>query len=351
MSAPSTVDAFSDDDLIERDRWGRPLIKGPKGGKASAYRRASTWAGMFSDKSGFHLRDKRLLALGVGKFEDLAGLLAGLNYFPGEKSPNDDRKEIDAIIDRALDRMGADYKADYGTSIHKLVEPDNDGVVPERMKADVEAYRSYLDAMGAKPALAETFVVVDEIKVAGTFDAVFELPAWRLPESTAKGLESAYVVADVKTGELKLHEHAIQLAIYSRGKAYDPMTGERTPLLAGGQVHPKWGLVCHVPRGKGQCVGYWVNLQMGWSMALLGQRIKDYQDDKTVGQVAVPDPMPEPHPMNGNAEGTDVIAKYIGQAKTVEALNGLWARTGKQWNESHIELARARKALLQGGLS
>ena len=56
---------------IERDRYGRPLVVPPKGGKAIAYTRATTIANSLDDASALTAWKMRMAAIGLTSRPDL----------------------------------------------------------------------------------------------------------------------------------------------------------------------------------------------------------------------------------------------------------------------------------------
>jgi len=161
----------------------------------------------------------------------------------------------------------------------------------------------------------ELFVVQDELKVGGTFDRLVEVDGQRY-------------IADLKTGQsvdFNFGEIQMQLAIYARSARYNPATGARTPL----DVSTDWGLVIHLPAGKGECTVYWANLAEGWQGALLAQRVWEWRDRK-------------------HRPGRQYVAlpQRIAAATSVEQLNQLWLQHSAQWTDELTTLAAARKQQL-----
>lgn len=111
-----------------------------------------------------------------------------------------------------------------------------------------------------KPVDGEGFVVNDTYRVAGSFDRIWELPDGRR------------VIGDLKTGSLRMLEHAIQLHCYASAERYDVKTGQRSPL----DVDQDLGIVVWVPRdrqmGDARLVG--VDLSAGRELALLAQSVR-----------------------------------------------------------------------------
>lgn len=240
-----------------RDGYGRPLIIPPDGGKPVPYTRISTFADALSEAGGLITWKARNVALAVARHEDLAGMIAGLKY--GDKA-------LDEHIETAIGRV--DTSAAWGTAVHSFTEGDDASpFVPERMAGDVAAYTKALADHGLTVAGSEQFVVNDELGVAGTFDGLYT--------STQIGR----VLGDKKTGRLKPQAVAIQLSCYAGGAAYDPATGERTPL----DVRQDIALLIHIPKGEARCDVYTVDLEAGRRAAAAAAWVRQWRkrDDIT----------------------------------------------------------------------
>lgn len=278
----TAADPFADV-LIPRDQYDRPFITPPDGGQAEPYTRVSTFCSALSDSSGIGKWKARHVALGVGRYADLAAMAAGLEY-------GRDNAQLDEIIDSAIDRVGCNAKANYGTAVHTFTEPERDAFdfVPENMKPDVEAYRELLAARGIEVVSSERFVVCDELKTAGTYDHIYRVPAELFPEGAREREHTGrriHVVGDKKTGTLHMHEHALQLAVYAHSKHYDPATGKRDDL----GVNLEWGLLVHIPAGKRKAEPYWINIAAGRKAAALALAVRDFRTRKDLAAPLVVD--------------------------------------------------------------
>src|SRR5690606_20390553 len=100
----------------------RPMIK-QSDGTLVPYQRASTFCVQLSDHTGIYKWKLRHVVLGMGRYPDLQRLAAPLRYDPDAPTDEngrrmDDRDELDRIAERAMDRVGLNVKADYGTAVH-----------------------------------------------------------------------------------------------------------------------------------------------------------------------------------------------------------------------------------------
>ena len=242
---------------VPRDRWGRPLIVPPEGGKPVGYTRVSTLAKALDDKSALTKWKQRQVVVGMAARPDLAAVAGACK--------GDDRK-LDEIVETAMTVAESERAANIGTALHALSEQVDAGVdidtLPEQFRPDLRAYREALT--GVTMLAAEMFVVVDEVQAAGTFDRLVRLPDGRV------------LVADLKTGrhEPKYpHGATQQIAVYSRGHLYDPDKGRVGHLPSLG-VDQEVGLLIHMPAGTGTCDLYLLDLTVGWGLAQVSVAVR-----------------------------------------------------------------------------
>jgi hypothetical protein len=237
---------------VPRDHMQRPLVIPPDGGDPVPYTRASSFD-VLEDTYNLHRWDKRMVAKGFSLRPDL--LLAVTATDVSEK------KKLDGLCDEAKEAAKASAAATTGTALHKLTEYVDLGqelpVLPADSKADLDAYAQTMRQVTVEAI--EQFVVCDELKAAGTFDRIVSWQGQRF-------------VADIKTGSIKygVGKIAQQLAIYSRGLAYDPRTGDRTSL----EVDQRNALIIHLPAGTGTCELVWLDIATGWELAQLSAQVR-----------------------------------------------------------------------------
>lgn len=298
---------------IQRDRFGRPLVVPPEGGRPVAYTRCTTYVDALEDKYNLQRWQQRMVALGMADRPDLV-LAAGAH--------RDDRDELNRIVDQAMDAAQAHAAAGVGTSLHKLTEQLDRGQIPGPVP---EAYRADLDAYAAATAKLEIvgierFSVLDELKIGGTHDRTVRY-------------QGRDYIADIKTGSVEFGalKIAMQLAVYSRSVLYDPATRERTPL----EVDQDRAIVIHLPAGQGRCELHWVDIAAGWEAVQVATQVRQWR--KRRGLLT---------PL------TDVSAEItaeIAAASTVDELTAVWVRHQAAWTDDLTALAAARKAELLGG--
>lgn len=261
---------------VPRDRWGRPLIIPPGGGKPVPYNRASSFGDVLDDKTMLEKYLRRMAVKGVTANPELGLAIA--------TTPLDQKGKLDGLVEEAIEKAGGGKKASLGTSLHSLTEAMDKGEelphVPLEYRADLAAYEETTSVF--RHVAIERFVVNDELQVAGTPDRVSEVLealTFGAPDTPVDVHAGHLLITDLKTGGHAnyLGKYATQLAIYSRSQFYDPATGERTPI---GNVNQHIGVLFHMPAGEGRCDLYALDLQAGWEGALLAAEVRQWRKRK-----------------------------------------------------------------------
>lgn len=332
---------------VPRDRWQRPLVVPPDGGREVAYTRCTTFVGVLEDRFKLGQWEQRQVAIGLSLRHDL--LLAAAAH-------RNDRNELDRICTQAREAAKASAGATTGTALHRLAQDLDQGMtlddLPASAQRDLDAYAEATKRL--TPLLVERFTVVDDLRVGGTPDRVVEvdLPGWHKP-----------VIADIKTGNIDygMGKIAMQLAVYAHGLLYDPTTHERTALP---NVDLDRAIVVHLPAGSGTCELVEVDIARGWQavtelcgrvrawrklrFADLARRIEIVGDEAAAAPSAVPSDAKQ---LGHTSDVPDAftrsnLADKIAEATSVERLTDLWREHAHEWGPEHTELAKARKALL-----
>ena len=298
----------------QRDRWSRPLIVPPGGGKPVGYTRATTVAKTLDDGGSLIGWNQRLTGAGLVQRPDLLALLAS-KLIDGD-IPEQNKSEVQRICDEAKEHGGGSRAANLGTALHALTEAVDLGqspYIPPDMQGDIAAYR--LAVQPFEVLGCEQFVVLDEHRIGGTFDRL-----WRLPDGRV-------VIADLKTGRdlsYSWRSIAVQLAIYANGIGYHD--GVRTPIHA--DIDTDTGIVVHLPVGQGRCDLYTVDLRAG-TLALQHsmwarnwRNRKDLSAPFAVPANAVPFPAkasPAPTPAQASLANTHAEGAVPGQRTQLRA--------------------------------
>lgn len=261
-----------------RDRWGRPLlVPMEKHLQAEADVNGRTWysrASSLSDygsgvKTGIEVWKRRHAVVGVARREDIAGMIAALpDMDTGDKKSDQITKaQVDEYTEMAYQAAGLYEKANWGTAVHGFTADGNPEHAPERMKADIDAYERELARLGITPVMDEVFTACDSLRVAGTFDHLYQMPDGRI------------VVGDKKTGKESLIDAAIQMTGYANADVYDWRTDQRDPLalVAGsfGDFDSSVGLHVLIPRGEARCEIKLLDLHYAYDLALHCAELRD----------------------------------------------------------------------------
>lgn len=266
---------------IPRDRWGRPMVLEPTGGKRAkriAYRRVTTFVGVTDDMTGLMKWHGRQVALGMGQRPDLVLAAAAAN--PADK------KVLGDIADKAKEAAMSSAAADIGTALHAFTERidrgETLGHVPAEYRADLDAYRRATENIEWRGI--ETFRVYDKWQVAGTADRIGLFPHCERLR-----------IADIKTGniEYSIGKIAMQLAMYARSVPYDIGTDKRG--TDPGDIDLNRGVIIHLPAGQGRCELIEVDIAAGWGACLIARQIWDWRgDQKKLAKPMSLEPPPAP---------------------------------------------------------
>lgn len=312
---------------VPRDRWKRPLVVPPDGGKAKAYTRCTTFVDVLEDKYKLQLWQLRQCALGLADRPDL--LLS-------VSAHRDDKSALDEVCARALEAAGTSARSTTGTAVHKLCERLDRGqplgVVPAAARADVRAYEaatSFLEHIHI-----EQFTVCDDLRVGGTPDRVVR---W----------DGDYYIADIKTGTditwgaLKI---AMQLAVYAHSVPYIP-PGIRKGY--DGWIDKDRAIVIHLPAGEGRCELSFVDIGQGWEAVQTATEVRRWRAHKG-WYTPIPSPRTDP-PTAAVAVSPPTVDQLIANAATVDELRHVWATAiaAGTWTDANLTQARARRAELE----
>ena len=243
---------------IDRDRYGRPLIIPPTGGKAIAYTRATTIANSLDDASALTAWKMRMAAIGLTTRPDILLSIT---------AAQDDKMAVNSLIEDAMEVAGANKAANIGTAIHSFAERldlgQDLGIVPPQWAPDIKAYEEATKILNNK--FIEQFCVLDKFKIAGTPDRIVEY-------------NGELFVADIKTGRIDHPNNiAIQLAIYANGLPYDSATATRSTW---GEVNKDKAIIIHLPAGTGTCKLMWIDIKEGFKGLQFSMKVRKWRDQK-----------------------------------------------------------------------
>lgn len=304
---------------IPRDRWKRPLIVPPEGGKPKAYTRCTRFVDCLEDKYHLELWKLRMCAIGLADRPDL--LLS-------VSAHRDDKNALNDITERAREAAESSAASTTGTAVHLLCERVDRGrplgTVPDTARADVEAYQRATAAF--ENVYIEQFTVHDRLKIGGTPDRVVH---W----------DDTHYIADLKTGadiEFGALKIAMQLAVYSRSVPY-VAPGERRPYPF--HVDQERAIVIHLPAGTATPALYFVDIDTGWKAVEVAAQVRGFRSRRNWYEpIVIPDPRP---PADAALSSVEAM---IDSATTVHELYSLWR---PDWTEAEVEHARRRKTQLE----
>jgi hypothetical protein len=333
------TDGFFDDSTdneVER-QGGEPLIIQPDGSR-KAYTRASSLGDFLVDNQFLQLWEKRYIARQLGKNEDLAALAGMETYSTGfdenSVTKSASGKRLDSIIQRACERGRIHERADYGTVVHALTEPGNEGYEPVRAAADVQAFWEFVELNEIKILATELFVVNDELRTAGTFDHLI----WHK--------DYGVCIADKKTGRnINGLGFSVQFATYSRASTYDVATGERGSIQVqygnDEPVNQEWAILFEVHDGMCRARRVPISDEKGYKAARLAAEVRDARKwnamaniDKAFKQV------------KGDEVRQRGIIRRINESRFPEELLAIWYQWGNgkdSWNDELTAAAKAKK--------
>ncbi len=306
---------------ISRDRFGRPLVIPPGGGKPVAYTRATTFVDALEDKYNLQKWQQRMVILGLVDRPDL--LLSAAAH-------REDKTRLDKVAEDAIEAAKAHAAATVGTAIHALTQRIDAGLdigpVPGEYQRDLDAYAAATTEL--KVLHSETFTVLDEFKVGGTPDRVVEY-------------EDERYIADIKTGSIEYGSGkiAMQLAVYAHSRFYEIPTGQRTPLP---EVSTQRGIIIHLPAGTGTCALHWVNIDAGWAAVQLASQVRTWRARKDLTTPLNVAAAIENLTDAGLITEGDKLLEWIAAAPTQNDLTALWKANEARWTDQHKAAASAR---------
>lgn len=308
---------------VQRDRWGRPLITPPRGGKPVPYTRCTTYVDVLESTWNLMAWKQRMTAIGLAQRDDLRLQVLGAI---------DDKTRLNKIVEEAANHAGASASATIGTELHAWSERlDRGETLPplgDPWQGDIDAYHATTRNAGLDPVELETFVVNDALRIGGTFDRIYQIGNQKY-------------IGDLKTGSLDwgAGKFAMQLAVYANSERYDVQTGQRTPL----DVNTGRAIIVHLPKGENKCTLYWIDIARGWQMVGLAQHVREYR------QIPAKEWLNPFTPTATAAEKTSepTIPEYIQAAATISELADVYRAYQDQWTPELNQLAATRRKQIE----
>lgn len=238
----------------------QPMIIPPGGSKPVPYTRATTFVDALDDKSGLMKWKARMASIGLASRPDLQLAIASTEL--------ENKRELDRIVEQALEAAKASAAATTGTALHQLTERIDLGLgidglnLPDEHRASLDAYRTMTE--GIDWYAIEQRRVCHRHKVAGTADRVAII-------------DGKATILDIKTGSIDyaLGKIAMQLAMYAHSQPYDVKTSTTGEDPA--PVNLDRALIIHLPAGKGECTLHWVDIAAGWEAVELAAQVRQWR--------------------------------------------------------------------------
>lgn len=200
-------------------------------------------------------------------------------YYAGDDGGSESGKDrLLAAVETACEVAGANRAREEGTEFHALWDMMNRGEKPKLVQPHLlerlEVYRTSVKPI--KFIDGEIVIVNDELKKAGSFDHLMEIPKGAIGPDGTPLSEPWIVVGDGKTGKWDAKYPAgvyAQLASYGLGQRYDQDNNIRTPIHP--DLNTDWGVLVHYPLSEERPeVGfYWVDLSIGKRAAELNNSL------------------------------------------------------------------------------
>lgn len=275
----------------KRDRWGRYVLPDHDGSERT-WTRATTLSHAIDDTHGLTEWKRRMVLQGVATnpflLNSVPGLVRQLDEAGHWREAKEAKEQLMALCDDAARAAGAEDGSKLGTLLHTITEYADAGrlaeiqdLIPAELLDDLAAYLVRMRDAGIEtpPEWIERILINKDVETAGTTDRILIVP------EPCKRCGSTLRIGDLKTqksvdfGWLSI---AIQLAEYAYSDVMvDTDTGE---LLDMPPVCPHLGIVMHLPVGSGQCTLYEIDLETGWTYAVLAHAVRGARNNaKAIG--------------------------------------------------------------------
>ena len=211
-----------------------------------------------------------------------AGLRPDLGVMAAPLDVNADKAELDRIVEEMENAGGRNAKANMGTAIHSAVRRMWRGETPEmppECRDDIWSIAVTISQWGLElvDGWDERFVISHDLGTGGSCDAF-----------VTSGAFEGVVVLDVKTGQLKPLDCAMQLAAYANGTHSWDGVNDPEPLPF--EIRTDIGLVLHAPWGNADARIVVLDLVEGRRLAELA--IAAHRETLDSGRVVIKDVPP-----------------------------------------------------------
>jgi hypothetical protein len=361
-AAPRTIaEPEVPDEIPRHGRNSRPWIRkpgleweatDPQPGRGDYYARASGFAKCIEDTYRINRARERRIVHGMSRHRELVMRAAAVR----SQDAREDKGELEAIADKACEFARGDAATTKGTAFHKLREQLDAGHDLSHLDpltvAGLDAWTRLLSRF--RIVASETFVVNDELKAAGTFDALLEVTEPIVIHRHGKVLgrpePGEHIIGDLKSGQWGREwwgpTYAVQALIYATGQPYTHRGG-RAP-WPGGDPSPRWAAIPHVPVDEPERAELcWVDLD---AARLRLEVVEAIQWARRGDDLFIADePYLAEHILPSDMARAGLLA-LINEAKTRAALRELWANPALPWDDLVRQAAVDAAAALPDGV-
>jgi hypothetical protein len=250
--------------LINRDRWQRPIVI-DLDGVEGPYQRCTTFIDVLDNKWNLQRWGERKIIEGLCFRDDLRLDAASFGREPTKliknsmerwvKNPDHKRWNdgLNAVADQAKEAAEHKAAATRGQALHRFCERMNRGETLENVPIDFVPHIAAYEFATQRIEMIkiETFMVLDDLRVAGTPDRIVSLPGKPKP-----------MIFDIKTGDVEWGQlkMSMQMAIYAHSKIYDPETNERTEI----DLDQETAIICALDQLTAEVVLLEIYIERGW---------------------------------------------------------------------------------------
>lgn len=345
---------------VQRDRWGRPMVTPPGGGRPVAYTRCTTYVSALEDTYNLGQWMQRMAVAGVAARPDLHLRACSLGLPPVEDGTPKQaamakkwKESMNSLVDDAREAAAASAAATVGTSLHAITEAIDSGqqvdlnVVPDRYRKHIENYQRA--TAGFTAVHVEQFLVNDELQIGGTADRIMRIDG-----------HDGLFIGDLKTGSIEFGagKIAMQLSVYARSAIYSAASGARTPIDG---LRTDRGVIIHLDAKTGECSLHWADLDAAWEAVRVAGWVREWRKRKGLlvpaadlmsAQAALPQPAQAPDtrsPMVHADSQTAAVFAAIAHAPNPDELVSLWTVASAKglWTDDMTVAAQARISQLQ----
>jgi hypothetical protein len=351
--------------LIPRDRFKRPMVI-DLDGVEGPYQRCTTFIGVLEATYNLQRWGERKIIEGLCFRDDLRLDAASFGREPVKliknkmdrwvKNPDHKRWNdgLNDVADKAKEAAEHKAAATRGTALHRFCERQDRGETLENVPLDFVAHlAAYAFATQRIEMIKiESFMVLDDLRVAGTPDRIVRLPGKEKP-----------MIFDIKTGDVEWGQlkMAMQMAIYAHSKIYDPESCDRTEI----DLDQETAIICALDQLTAEVVLLEIDISRGWEACRTARDVwskrswKGLTKPLRIGDNLVSREVEKANRIRAfrNVKKLDVAADLalitaIREADDEAELTAIYRAVAPgQWTKDHTDHAKRRKAEILAALA